>query len=317
MTPTHSHQVSVRTDRLGLRQRSAGGFTLIEVLVVVAIIALLVSILLPSLQRAREQTKSLVCRTNMKTIHQAMTIYLNQNLDFFPYDATPSRPSVPDSAPNGANPWEMFYKCVQKGIPRHMTAAEVQEKAPILRTQFPDPPFFWTLLDWYVCAKDKYYHVSNQTGSLILPDGTTVDPTYALSYCITDYVCYTFRKDENGVNQAIGSQRASSIKRQSDMVLAGEYVDDTHVMRAGWILSDHGNDLNWGDVNQIEHWEVRHLGGGNILFLDGHVAFHRLNWSDTSQWGLPPFPQCFIANWQRPAGWDPTILDRHVLPPVP
>ncbi|MBI4580927.1 MAG: type II secretion system protein [Planctomycetes bacterium] len=42
------------------------GFTLIEVLVVVAIIALLVSILLPSLKAAREQARSAVCLSNLK-----------------------------------------------------------------------------------------------------------------------------------------------------------------------------------------------------------------------------------------------------------
>lgn len=51
-----------------LRSGRPSGFTLIEILVVVAIIALLVAILLPSIQRARESARNAVCGNNMKQI---------------------------------------------------------------------------------------------------------------------------------------------------------------------------------------------------------------------------------------------------------
>jgi prepilin-type N-terminal cleavage/methylation domain-containing protein len=60
------------------------GFTLIELLVVVAIIALLISILLPSLARAREITKRAVCASNLRGIGQGMKVYANDNRDWFP-----------------------------------------------------------------------------------------------------------------------------------------------------------------------------------------------------------------------------------------
>lgn len=53
-------------------------FTLIELLVVIAVIAVLLAILMPSLNRAREQGKRAVCLQNNKTLLLAWTLYCDE-----------------------------------------------------------------------------------------------------------------------------------------------------------------------------------------------------------------------------------------------
>src|SRR5688572_18721971 len=59
------------------------GFTLIELLVVVAIIAILMAILLPSLQKARDQAKATVCAANQKDVGVGIQSF-NTERGFYP-----------------------------------------------------------------------------------------------------------------------------------------------------------------------------------------------------------------------------------------
>lgn len=64
------------------RKKNYKAFTLIELLVVVAIVALLISILLPTLARARAQALSVRCRANMQQIGVGLVTYHVQNRDY-------------------------------------------------------------------------------------------------------------------------------------------------------------------------------------------------------------------------------------------
>ena len=61
------------------RQKNRIGFTLIELLVVIAIIAILMAILMPALNRVREQGKRIVCENNLKTLTLVWLMYADDN----------------------------------------------------------------------------------------------------------------------------------------------------------------------------------------------------------------------------------------------
>jgi prepilin-type N-terminal cleavage/methylation domain-containing protein/prepilin-type processing-associated H-X9-DG protein len=60
------------------------GFTLIELLVVIAIIAILMAILMPALQRVKEQSRTISCRSNLRQYGIIERMYLDDNEGRFP-----------------------------------------------------------------------------------------------------------------------------------------------------------------------------------------------------------------------------------------
>ncbi len=80
------------------RHTADRAFTLIELLVVVAVIALLISILLPALGKAKENSRRAVCLSNLHHLGQTFQQYLHDNNDLLP--AAAILPSVESADPN-------------------------------------------------------------------------------------------------------------------------------------------------------------------------------------------------------------------------
>ncbi len=118
-------------------RRSSGGFTLVELLVVIAIIGILVALLLPAIQAAREAVRRIACQNSLHNLALAVLNYENQKKALPP--GADIEPNTPASSPiiwSHANDVDVAQSWIMKILPQ----IEEQQLADQIdaRVQFND-----------------------------------------------------------------------------------------------------------------------------------------------------------------------------------
>lgn len=158
------------------------GFTLVELLVVIGIIALLVAVLLPALNKARQQANSIDCQSRLRQMGQALGIYVSENTGSLPYgdvrnDKAGTTPWESGSLPNASDQefsWYWTFTLSQE-IQGHIFGSDgyVHDLSPIFRDvdtiQVPD----YRYVNHYTCNPRIF---PDNWEAETLPDGTTVAP---------------------------------------------------------------------------------------------------------------------------------------------
>jgi prepilin-type N-terminal cleavage/methylation domain-containing protein/prepilin-type processing-associated H-X9-DG protein len=121
--------------------RSVAGFSLIELLVVVAVISIMAALLLPALSKSKEQARGAVCRSNMKQLALAFLMYAEDNEETFPWPGgQPGRAAAsPDQySPDwcgGTNFSDMEFTVASIGLPGFGHNAECGSVFPYVTSQ--------------------------------------------------------------------------------------------------------------------------------------------------------------------------------------
>lgn len=221
-------------------------FTLIELLITIAIIAILAAMLLPALNRAREYGLAIHCTGNLRQHGLAFNFYADMNNDIFPF-ATPGGAA----AWSYSSAWKLYYMQISgKGAQPNFAGVPLKNLCPKV---------------------SSFQNVWKQTG---YPDWTRTSFYGMVGSCGEEHVDKFIRKNGN-----IFFHEPLRITSPSTKVLQVEtnnYAAAENANQGAWFIAI--ADTN-GIANPLTQKRIayEHNGSANCLYFDLHVGSGKVN----------------------------------------
>jgi prepilin-type N-terminal cleavage/methylation domain-containing protein/prepilin-type processing-associated H-X9-DG protein len=240
--------------------RKPKGFTLVELLVVIGIIAVLISILLPSLNQARRKAQAVACASNMRQVYMAMLMFAQDNKGKLP------RPyKVEEIAMAGTNPTVFGNVCAwaqkQGSAAGHI---DMSDNASPLWKYIPGQGARENLL---MCPGDGGEATAGWTVNVNLPRN--------VSYSLNSYIL----RDPAPPKPPTLGIVIGRVKSAAERIMIYEELapnDSFCVMGPLAAVHDipsgrHGVNMKSNARLNPTSREYNYAGRGNFCFFDGHV----------------------------------------------
>lgn len=251
---------------------SRKGFTLIELLVVVAIIAILMAILIPTLNRAREQGKRAVCLNYLKSLTVAWIMYADENDDkivngeaYWNPSGAPDAP-VPASGPHKGEQYWVGNDCASGFSQGNQRPINEQKAAIRAGALYP------------YCKNEKAYRC---------PTGVRGEMrTYSTGYGMNG--CFDAAGTYEGNRGVRVGKTVLMVKRRSEITVPSPafrlvFLDEGQISPDSYAI--HYTSASWWDPPFVRHGD-----GTNVAFADGHSDYWKYSAPETLEAGKRPHP---------------------------